>query len=54
MRASLARPCSGTALSGRTAISAIAAIGAAYLVEPGVRAYTHELVVTLAGERWVP
>jgi NAD(P)-dependent dehydrogenase (short-subunit alcohol dehydrogenase family) len=27
---------------------------AAYLVEQGVRAYTHELVVTPAGERWVP
>ena len=26
----------------------------AYLVEQGVRAYTHELVVTPAGERWVP
>jgi NADP-dependent 3-hydroxy acid dehydrogenase YdfG len=25
-----------------------------YLVEQGVRAYTHELVVTPAGERWVP
>ena len=27
---------------------------AAYLVEQGVRAYTHEMVVTPAGERWVP
>jgi NAD(P)-dependent dehydrogenase (short-subunit alcohol dehydrogenase family) len=26
----------------------------AYLVEQGVRAYTHEMVVTPAGERWVP
>lgn len=26
----------------------------AYLVEQGARAYTHELVVTPAGERWVP
>ena len=26
----------------------------AYLVEQGVRGYTHELVVTPAGERWVP
>jgi NAD(P)-dependent dehydrogenase (short-subunit alcohol dehydrogenase family) len=26
----------------------------AYLVGQGVRAYTHELVVTPAGERWVP
>ena len=26
----------------------------AYLVEQGVRAYTHELTVTPAGERWVP
>jgi NAD(P)-dependent dehydrogenase (short-subunit alcohol dehydrogenase family) len=26
----------------------------AYLVEQGSRAYTHELVVTPAGERWVP
>jgi len=26
----------------------------AYLVQQGVRGYTHELVVTPAGERWVP
>jgi NAD(P)-dependent dehydrogenase (short-subunit alcohol dehydrogenase family) len=26
----------------------------AYLVEQGVRAYTHEMVVTPAGENWVP
>ena len=26
----------------------------AYLVQQGVRAYTHEMVVTPAGERWVP
>ncbi|HEY1521133.1 MAG TPA: SDR family NAD(P)-dependent oxidoreductase [Solirubrobacteraceae bacterium] len=26
----------------------------AYLVEQGVRAYTHELQVTPAGERWIP
>jgi NAD(P)-dependent dehydrogenase (short-subunit alcohol dehydrogenase family) len=26
----------------------------AYLVEQGPRAYTHELVITPAGERWVP
>ena len=25
-----------------------------FLVEQGVRAYTHELTVTPAGERWVP
>ncbi len=25
-----------------------------FLVEQGARAYTHELVVTPAGERWVP
>ncbi len=27
---------------------------AAYLVEQGVRGYTHEMVLTPAGERWVP
>jgi NADP-dependent 3-hydroxy acid dehydrogenase YdfG len=42
-----------------TAEGALAEMGeiakaVAYLVEQGVRAYTHEMVVTPAGERWVP
>jgi hypothetical protein len=30
------------------------AAAVAYLVDQGPRAYTHELVITPAGERWVP
>jgi NADP-dependent 3-hydroxy acid dehydrogenase YdfG len=45
-----------TAGQPREALAEMSEIAKAvvYLVEQGVRAYTHELTVTPAGERWVP